>query len=62
MKRKLFVAVNNVMCSTYFMSRECILEILCKQCMPILAYASGVWSYSAEEARRVGVCLNRNIR
>ena len=59
--KKIVVAVNNVMYIGYYMSEECIMEILCKQCMPVLMYASGVSSYSAKDTRRVGVSLNRSI-
>ena len=61
-KRKFFVAVNNVMYNGCFMCEDCFIEILCKQCMPILMHASGVRSLSAKKTRRVSVCLNRSIR
>ena len=44
------------------MSEECLMEILVKQCMPVLTYGVGIWSVSKEVERMMGVCFNRTVR
>ena len=61
-KQKFIGSFNNVVANGYFMSEECIVEVLVKQCIPVLMYAAGMWAMNVEEIRRVGVCLNRSVR
>ena len=44
------------------MSEECLMEILVKQCMPVLTYGVGNWSVSKKVERRMGLRFNRAIR
>jgi len=61
-KRKFFAAVNNVLTNAYYLSEECLVELIQKQCFPILTYGCGNWCMSFESKRRVSVCYNRAIR
>ena len=44
--RKFCSALNDVLLNGGYMSEECPMEILVKQCMPVLTYGVGIWSVS----------------
>ena len=49
---------NNVATNGGSLPEEYLMEIYNKQCIPILMYGSAICSLSAEEKRKVDVCLN----
>jgi hypothetical protein len=61
-RRKFCSAFNDVLLNGGYMSEECIMEILVKQCLPVLTYGVGIWNVSKEVERRIGVCFNRAVR
>ena len=54
--------VNDVIGNSDFLSEECVLEIIQKQCLPILMFGAGAWKLRVEDKRRLGVTFNRAIR
>jgi hypothetical protein len=61
-RRKFCVAANTVISHNSMLSEECYMHLLNRQCVPILMYASGVWSCSKELLRRISVSFNNAIR
>ena len=61
-RRKFYGAVNNVITDENFLSAKCLMEIIQKQCIPILMYSAGVWKLNVESIRRLGVNLKRAVR
>ena len=53
---------NNVVSNGGSLSEECLVEIYNKQFIPILMCGTAIWSFSAEEKRKFGVCLSRGVR
>ena len=61
-KRKFFGAVNNVLSNGRGLSEECLIELIHKQCLPILTYGCCNWNLNSEGKRQISVCFNRAIR
>ena len=61
-RRKFCASVNDVISNSDFLSEECVLEIIQKQCLPILMFSAEAWKLRVEDKRRLGVTFNRAIR
>ena len=61
-RRKFCASVNDVIDNSDFLSEECVLEIIQKQCLPILMFGAGAWKLRVEDKSRFGVTFNRAIR
>ena len=61
-RRKFCASVNDVIGNSDFLSEECVLEIIQKQCLLILIFGAGAWKLRAEDKRRLGVTFNKAIR
>ena len=59
-KRAFIASLNTVITNDSFLSEECIMEIIVKQCLPILIYGC-FFVFNAKYTRRINVCLNRAI-
>ena len=61
-KRKFFGAVNNILSNGRGLSEECLIELIHKQCLPILTYGCFNWKLNNEGKRQISVCFNRAMR
>ena len=61
-KRKFIACVNSVICRGKFLSEECLVEIICKQCLPILTYGCVNWYLNSHDKQQIKVCFNRAFR
>jgi hypothetical protein len=61
-RRKFCAAFNDVILNGGFMSEECIMKVLVKQCLLILMYGARVWCVNREMKRKIGVTFNRAVR
>ena len=61
-RRKFCASVNDVIGNSDFLSEECVLKIIQKQCLPILMFGAGAWKLRVEDKRRLGVTFNKAIR
>ena len=61
-KRKFCVAVNIILHYCNQIAEECLVHIIDKQCLPILAYGAGVWCVKNEVIRKTGVTFNTAFR
>ena len=57
-RRKFCSAFNDVLLNGGYMWEECLMEILVKQCIPVLTYGVGIRGVKEVE-RRTGVCFTR---
>ena len=60
-RRKFCASANDVIGNSDFLSEECVLEIIQKQCLPILIFGVGAWKLRVKDTRRLGVTFNRAI-
>ena len=60
--RKFFGAVNNILSNGRILSEECLIELIHKQCLPILTYGCCNWNLNNEGKRQISVCFNRAIK
>ena len=61
-RRKFCASVNDIIGNSDFLSEECVLEIIQKQCLPILMFGAGAWKLRVENKRRLVVTFNRAIK
>ena len=50
-RRKFCASINDVIGNSDFLSEECVLEIIQKQCLPILMFGAGAWKLRVEDKR-----------
>ena len=61
-RAKFLSAVNNFVSNGRGLSEECLIELIYKQCLPVLTYGCCNWNLNNEGERQISVCFNRAIR